>query len=262
MACTLMLCLGLAACGDLPDPETATVIEEPVDVLYNRAAALADEGNHTDAAVAFEEVERQHPYSEWATRSMLMASYSYYMALQYDEAIFAAQRFVDLHPGNKDVDHAYYLIARSYYDQLSDIRRDQGMTESAIRAFEEVIGRFPETDYARDAELKLVLARDHLAGKEMDIGRYYLNRQEYVAAINRFRSVVERYQTTTHVPEALHRLVEAYMALGVREEARVAAAYLGHNYPGSEWYGRSYALLEGEGLEPATEEGSWLSSLF
>jgi outer membrane protein assembly factor BamD len=190
-----------------------------------------------------------------------MAAYSYYEANQYEEAIGAAERFIELHPGNKDVPYAYYLIGVSYYEQISDVGRDQEMTQKALEAFNELVRRFPQSDYSRDAELKIDLVRDHLAGKEMEIGRYYQRRQLWLAGINRFRNVVEQYQTTTHVPEALHRLTESYLALGMTQEAQASAAVLGYNFPGSEWYERAYALLQGQDLEPARDEGSWFSRL-
>ena len=221
-------------------------VERPVEELYNEAQDLLESGDARGAGRAFEEVERQHPYSQWATRAQLMSAYAYYEANSYDEAIAAAQRYIELHPGHPDVPYAYYLIGISYYEQVSDVGRDQKMTEQALTAFEELLRRFPDSQYARDAELKADLARDHLAGKEMSIGRYYLRRGQYLAAINRFRNVVERYQTTTHVPEALHRLTEAYLALGLHDEAQKNAAVLGYNFPSSEWYLDSYALLNGE----------------
>jgi outer membrane protein assembly factor BamD len=226
------------------DDEDAYV-ERPVEELYNEAQDLLEEGDARRAGQAFEEVERQHPYSQWATRAQLMSAYAYYEANDYDEAIAAAQRFLELHPGHQDVPYAYYLIGISYYERISDVGRDQKMTEEALAAFDELRRRFPDSEYARDAELKADLARDHLAGKEMSIGRYYLRRAQYVAAINRFRNVVDRYQTTTHVAEALHRLTEAYLALGLQEEAQKNAAVLGYNFPGSQWYMDSYALLNG-----------------
>ncbi len=241
-----LIALVLAGCAG---KDEEPYVERPVDELYNQALDLLNAGDPKKAAQAFEEVDRQHPYSEWATRAQLMSAYAYYQANEYDAAIDAARRFVDLHPGNKDVAYAYYLIGVCNYEQISDVRRDQKMTEDALNAFEELVRRFPDSKYARDAELKIQLARDHLAGKEMAIGRYYLLRGKYVAAINRFRSVVDNYQTTTHVPEALHRLTEAYMALGVTDEARRTAAVLGFNFPGSTWYEDSYALING-GPEP------------
>lgn len=257
-ATALALGLLVAGCaGDTPD-----YVERPVADLYNEAQDLLVEGRSQRAAEAFEEVERQHPYSQWATRAQIMAAFAYYEANRYDDAIAAAERFLDLHPGHEDAPYAQYLVGVSYYEQISDVRRDQEMTRNAMEALTELVRRYPDTDYARDARLKIDLTRDHLAGKEMEIGRYYQRRQEYVAAINRFREVVERYQTTTHVSEALHRLVESYLALGLREEARDAAAVLGYNFPGSTWYERSFALLEGQDLSPQRSEGSWLSSIF
>jgi len=244
----------LAACAG-NDTEDAYV-ERPVEELYNQALDLLEEGGYQDAAQAFEEVERQHPYSQWATRAQLMAAYAYYEANLYDDAIAAAERFAELHPGHKDVPYAHYLVGISYYERISDVGRDQKMTEQALAAFDELIRRFPDSEYARDASLKADLARDHLAGKEMEIGRFYLRRGQYVAAINRFRNVVERYQTTTHVPEALHRLTEAYLAIGVEEEARRTAAVLGHNFPGDRWYQDSYALLV-DGAPPSDEMPYW-----
>ncbi len=249
----------LAACsGD----DANQIVEKPVEELYNTAQDLMDQGDHRGAAKAFEEVDRQHPYSQWATRAQMMTAFAYYEGSQYDEAVTAAQRFIELHPGHKDVPYAYYIVGICYYEQISDVGRDQEFTRKSMDAFNELIRRFPESDYARDARLKIDLANDHLAGKEMEIGRYYQRRKQWLAAINRFRSVIEKYQTTTHVPEALHRLVESYLALGVPEEAQSAAAVLGYNYPGSEWYQRSYALLEGQNLQPRRNEGSWFSRLF
>ena len=250
----------LAGCAGKKKDEV--VPEKPVDELYNHAQDLMQQENYRDAAKAFEEVDREHPYSEWATRAEMMAAYAYYMSNQYDDAINAAKRYIELHPGNKDVPYAYYIVGICYYEQISDIGRDQELTHKAMDAFNELVRRFPDSDYARDAKLKLDLATDHLAGKEMEIGRYYEKRQAWVAAINRFRNVVEHYQTTTHVPEALHRLVECYLALGQPEEAQEAAAVLGYNFPGNDWYQRSYALLEGKSLVPRRNTGSWLSRLF
>jgi outer membrane protein assembly factor BamD len=248
--------LAVGACAGGADEED--YVERPVGELYNEALDLMDEGNYQQAARSFEEVERQHPYSEWATRAQLMSAYAFYEGNQYDEAVAAAQRFIDLHPGHKDVAYAYYLIGVSHYEQMSDVGRDQKMTEEALQTFDELIRRFPDSTYARDATLKVDLARDHLAGKEMEIGRYYLRQGKYVAAINRFQNVIERYQTTTHVPEALHRLTEAYLALGVQQEARKTAAVLGYNFPGSRWYQDSYALLV-DGAPPSDEMDFWVN---
>jgi len=254
----LAAALLLAACST-PKEE---YVEQPVEALYNKAMDLLGAGAYGPTAKAFDEVERQHPYSVWATKAQLMAAYANYQANIYDEAILAAKRFIDLHPGNRDIAYAYYLVALSYYEQISDVGRDQKMTELALQSLEEVVRRFPNTDYARDAKLKIDLTRDHLAGKEMEIGRFYLKRGEYIAAINRFRTVVERYQTTTHVPEALLRLTEAYLALGVTEEAQTAAAVLGYNYPGSDWYLDAYALLTGVDLRPKVSKRSWMARIW
>ncbi len=249
----------LAACEATTNPD---YVEQPVDELYNEAMDLASAGKQEEAAKLFDEVERQHPYSVWATKAQLMAAFAYYQRNKYDEAIIALDRFISLHPGNRDVAYAYYLKGLCYYEQISDVGRDQKMTELALRSLGEIVTRFPDSKYARDAQLKIDLTRDHLAGKEMEIGRYYQGRGHYLAAINRFRAVVEAYQTTTHVPEALHRLTESYVALGVNDEAQTSAAVLGYNFPGSEWYMDSYALLEGIDLRPEAKSDSWLRTIF
>lgn len=239
----LIILLGLSACGT---SEEDVQIEEPVDALYNKAADALDAGSYVEATKYFEEVERQHPYSKWATQAQLMAAFSSYQDQRYDEAVLAIDRFIELHPGSPDIDYAYYLKALCYYEQISDIRRDQDMTKQALDALDTLINRFPDSKYARDAVLKRDLANDHLAGKEMEVGRYYLGQGQYNAAVNRFQTVIEKYQTTTHVPEALHRLVECYLSLGLKEQATRIASVLGYNYPGSKWYERSYALLDDE----------------
>lgn len=249
---SFFLILLLAACSSAGDD--GLVAEDSVDVLYNRATAALDDKDYVTATKYFEEVERQHPYSKWATQAQLMAAYSSYLAQRYDESILALDRFVELHPGNKDVDYAHYLKALSYYEQISDVRRDQAMTEAALRALETLIRRYPDSKYTRDATLKRDLTLDHLAGKEMEIGRYYINRGHVNAAINRFRSVIKEYETTTHTAEALHRLVEAYLILGLKQEATRVAAVLGHNYPGSKWYKRSYDLLDDEARQSILED--------
>lgn len=254
----LMAALVLAACGG-PDSEELAYEERPVNELYNEAIDELEGGNYRAAAPLFDEVERQHPYSIWARRAILMAAFCHYQVNDYDSAVIAAQRFIALHPGNPNVGYAYYIVALSFYEQITDVARDQRVTERALRGLEEVVRRFPDSEYARDSRLKVDLTYDHLAGKEMHIGRWYLQRDQYVAAINRFRTVVTRYQTTTHTAEALHRLSEAYMALGVAHEAQTAAAVLGYNYPGSEWYEYSYALLANDGLQPLEDRASWIS---
>ena len=238
-----MMSAVLAACSS----DEVAYEERPVESIYNQAMDRLLDGDSELAAVDFDEVERQHPYSVWARKSQLMAAYSHYRVNNYDDAIFTAQRFLQLHPGNRDAPYAYYLIAICYYEQITDIGREQKITEQALDALRAVVDRYPASEYARDASLKIDLARDHLAGKEMEIGRYYLDRGHYAAAINRFRHVVRDYGTTSHVPEALHRLTEAYLSLGIDDEAKNTASVLGYNYPGSEWYLDSYALLTGAG---------------
>lgn len=244
-----------------PPIKAAAAVDDKDSVgrLYNKAVAEMREGNFTKAAKAFEEVERQYPYSTWARRAILMAAYSRYEVNNYDAAIVAARRFIQLHPGNKDTAYAYYLVGLSFYEQIADVGRDQGQTKKAFEALSEVSRRFPDSHYAKDAERKALLAKDHLAGKEMKIGRYYLRKQSYIAAINRFRTVITKYQTTSHTPEALERLTEAYFALGIQAEAQTAAAVLGHNWPQSQWYRDAYALLRSGGLEPRENKQSWIS---
>ncbi len=256
------LALGLAGCASDDAGLTEGERGVPVEVLYNDAMDSLASENWRDAATKFELVEQQYPYSVWARRAILMAAYSHYQVNKYQDAINATDRFLALHAGNRDAPYAYYLKAISLYEQIVDVGRDQANTQAALVALNDVVQRYPNTEYARDARLKIDLTLDHLAGKEMTIGRYYLVRYQYVAAINRFRSVVENFQTTSHVPEALHRLTEAYVALGLRSEAQAAAAVLGYNYPGSDWYLRSYALLTGENLAPADDGSTWLGRLF
>ncbi len=232
----------LAACG-APDKKDLYV-ERPVEQLYGEGIDAMAAGRYVTAAKAFDDVERQHPYSVWATKAQLMAAYAHYQNDKYDDAIVALDRFIQLNPSNRDVAYAYYLKALSYYEQITDVQRDAKMTELALRALDEVARRFPNSSFALDARFKLDLVYDHLAGKEMEVGRFYMNRGEFVGAINRFRIVVDKYQTTSHTPEALHRLVECYAAVGLTEEAKRTAAVLGYNYPGSEWYIDSYSLVE------------------
>ncbi|MFZ5609547.1 MAG: outer membrane protein assembly factor BamD [Pseudomonadota bacterium] len=231
----------LAACGG--GERERKFVARDVGALYNMGKDRLHSSRFTEAAAFFDEVERQHPYSQWARRAQLMSAYSYYQANKYDDAILAAERFLALHPGNKDAPYAYYLIAISHYEQIIDVQRDQKSTEKALAALEEVVRRYPSTAYAEDARLKIDVTRDHLAGKEMEIGRFYQRQGQYLAAVIRFRRVLEEYETTSHVPEALHRLAESYLALGVREEAVKAAAVLGYNFPDNKWYQRCYKLL-------------------
>lgn len=235
--------LGVAACSS-DEPLDADYQEEPVEKLYNHAVDALQLEQYDDAVTRFDEVERQHPYSNWATKAQVMSAYSHYMANNYDEAVVALDRFIQLHPSNKDTPYAYYLKALCYYEQISDVGRDQMMTQLALKTLKELTTRYPDSEYTRDAKLKIELTYDHLAGKEMEIGRYYQAKKQYLAGINRFVRVAQEYQTTTHTPEALLRLVESYLALGLREEAKKYAAVLGHNFPSSSWYEDAYALLE------------------
>jgi outer membrane protein assembly factor BamD len=253
---------GLGGCGWFGGSSDDTYVELPVEVLYNRALDDLGRQEYKAAAKEFEEVDRQHPYSVWATKAQIMAAFTYYQSNKYDDAIIALDRFIQLHPGHRDIPYAYYLKALCFYEQISDVGRDQRTTQQALDALAEVVKRFPDSPYARDARLKIELTIDHLAGKEMAVGRYYQKNQQYVGAINRYRTVIERYQTTTHVPEALHRLVESYLSLGVKSEAQEAAAVLGHNFPGSDWYQDSYFLMTGEGQRPPDEKSGWFFGLF
>ena len=222
-------------------------VARDVDTLYNAAKERLDRGQYTIAAALFDEVERQHPYSPWARRAQQMSAFSYYMAADYNKAIESSRRFLSIHPGNKDAPYAYDLIALCYYEQISDVTRDQKITEQALASLGEVARRYPNSRYAADAKLKMDLVNDHLAGKEMEIGRFYQRRGKWLAATIRFRTVIEKYQTTTHTPEALMRLTESYLALGVPVEAKKTAAVLGANYPGTKWYERAYELVNKHG---------------
>lgn len=243
-----------------PDAAVAYV-ERPAETIYAEAFQSMDRNQYDVAAAQFDEVERQHPYSEWARRSMLMAAFANYQSNNYEEAISDAERFISLHPGNRNAAYAYYLVAICYFEQIMDVGRDQAATRQALEALEQVTRRFPESRYATDARLKIDMTRDHLAGKEMSVGRWYLRRNYHLAAINRFQTVIEEYGTTSHVPEALHRLVESYVALGVDHEAQQVASVLGYNFPGSEWYQNSYELLTREGItlevDPEREDPSY-----
>jgi outer membrane protein assembly factor BamD len=263
-----VLATALSGCGtgSLWDKFTAkddTFNEEPADKLYNEGLYLMNQRKDPKAASKkFEEVDRQHPYSDWARKSLLMSAYSFYNAGDYDSCIGAATRYVTLHPGSSDAAYAQYLIAASHYDQIPDVSRDQGRTEKAIAALEEVIRKYPTSEYANTAKAKLEGARDQLAGKEMEVGRYNLSKRNFTGAINRFKTVVTQYQTTRHVEEALARLAEAYMAIGIVGEAQTAAAVLGHNFPDSKWYKDAYNLVKGGGLEPSENKGSYISRAF
>ncbi len=265
-----LLAAGLGACGTLgrQQAERQQFVDEPVAQIYNRGAANLDRRRWPQALRNFEEVERQHPYSSWARRAMLMEAYAHYQNNDYDESIADAQRFIALHPGNENAPYAYYLIAICHFERILDVGRDQGTTERALQALNDVVRRYPESAYARDARLKIDMVYDQLAGKEMAVGRFYLTRDQHLAAINRFRNVIENenFQRTSHTPEALHRLVESYLSVGMTEEAQRMASILGHNFPGSEWYQRSYRLMTDSGVAPVAEEEArrrgWLGRTF
>ncbi len=261
---TLLAATLLAAVGGCSLFDKDKVLpDQPADKLYNEGLYLLNEKHDSKAAAKkFEDVDREQPYSDWARKALVMSAYAYYQAGQYDDAIAAAQRYVALHPGSPDASYAQYLIAASYYDQIPDVSRDQTRTEKALATLEEVARKYPGTEYANAAKQKIEMARDQLAGKEMTIGRYYLNRKDFIGAINRFKVVVTKYQTTRHVEEALERLTEAYMALGIVAEAQTAAAVLGHNFPDSPWYKDAYQLVKSGGREPAENKDSWISKAF
>jgi outer membrane protein assembly factor BamD len=255
--------LGVALGGCNLFDKDKVLPDEPADKLYNEGLYILNERkNSKEAAKKFEEVDRQHPYSEMARKSLIMSAYAYYQGGEYEEAITSAKRYVTLHPGSADAAYAQYLIASSYYDRIPDVNRDQKGTEQALQALEEVVRRYPTSEYATAAKQKLEVARDQLAGKEMVIGRYYLDRKDFPGAINRFKIVVTRYQTTRQVEEALMRLTECYMALGIAPEAQTAAAVLGHNFPDSPWYKDAYNLVKSGGKEPHEDKGSWISRAF
>ena len=260
--CLMLLVATLAACG----PRKATTIpleNYTAEEIYKRGEVILEsDGKPEEALNYFQEVERLYPYSEWAKRALIMQAYTLHKSKNYEEARAAAQRFLDFYPGDEDAAYASYLLALSYYDQIDEVGRDQGLTFQALQALRVVIEQYPDSEYAKSAILKFDLAFDHLAGKEMEIGRYYLKRGNYTAAINRFRVVVQDFQTTTHTAEALHRLVEGYLALGLTDEAQTAGAILGYNYKSSPFYEDSFRLLKNRGLSPEAKGNSWLASAY
>jgi outer membrane protein assembly factor BamD len=261
LAALLLIALAFGACS-MFDKDVA-VIDEPADKLYNEGLYLLNKKKDPKgAAKKFEEVDRQHPYSEWARKSLIMTAFAYYEAGAYDDCIQSARRYVSLHPGSPDAAYAQFLIGSSHFDQIPEISRDQERTEKAVQTLEEVARKYPTSEYAAAAKRKVEMARDQLAGKEMDVGRWYMQRRDYTGAINRFKVVVTRYQRTRHVEEALLRLTEAYMSLGIVEEAQTSAAVLGHNFPESRWYKDAFALMQSKGLAPNENKGSWISRAF
>ncbi|MEO0485173.1 MAG: outer membrane protein assembly factor BamD [Pseudomonadota bacterium] len=252
---------GLAGCG-LNDAPRVPLENFSAKEIYDRGEFELNRARPDDAAFYFGEVERLYPYSEWAKRALIMQAFSFHSGADYESSRSSAQRYIDFYPADEDAAYAQYLLALSYYDQIDEVGRDQGLTFQALQALRVVIERYPESEYSRTAVVKFDLAFDHLAGKEMEVGRYYLKQGHYTAAINRFRVVVEDFQTTTHTAEALHRLVEAYLAMGLDNEAQSAAAILGHNYQSSPFYEDSFALLEGAGLEANPIGDNWLSAIY
>ncbi|MFO0989562.1 MAG: outer membrane protein assembly factor BamD [Alphaproteobacteria bacterium] len=256
----LAAALAVAACSSTPKEEDI-VIEGSVEDLYNRATDLLEADKYKEAARFYNEVDRQHPYSTWASRAQLMAAFSYYKDREYETAISALNRFIRLHPSHRDIAYAYYLKALCYFEQVRDVKRDQTPSEEALKAFDEVVKRFPDSRYAQDSRNKIILVQDHLAGHEMDVGRWYQRNGRFIAAVNRYKVVVDKFQTSRQVPEALHRMTESYTALGLTDEARRVAAVLGHNYPSSEWYFDTYELVEKRPVErppAAPDTRSWI----
>ena len=252
---------GLAGCSSNNDIDLATYVEqtEPADVLFNQALANLEAGRLAEAAKKFDSVDRQHPYSEFARKSLVMGAFTQYRMNRYDEAILAAKRFLTLYPSDAEAPYAQYIIGLSWYRQIKDVTNDQRESRKTVEAMDELIQRWPDSQYVEDGKAKIRFARDQMAGKEMQIGRYYLERREYAASIKRFRIVLENYGNTRQAEEALARLTEAYFAMGLTTEAQTAAAVLGHNYPDSEWYAASYKLLQTNGLQPRENKGSWIS---
>lgn len=261
VAAALALPLVLGACASEDDIDLATYVEQtdPADVLYNQGLANLNAGRMKEAIAKFEAIDRQHPYSEFARKALVMSTFANYRQGNYQEAINNGKRYVSLYPTTEDAAYAQYLVGLSYFRQIRDITQEQKEARQTVQAMEEVVQRWPDSEYVEDAQAKIRFARDQLAGKEMQVGRYYLERREYIAAIRRFRGVVENYPNTRHVEEALARLTEAYYAMGLQNEAQTAAAVLGHNYPESQWYKDSYALLQSGGLEPRENTSSWIS---
>jgi outer membrane protein assembly factor BamD len=260
-AALTLLVAALGGCSSLWDEKLPP--DEPADKLYNEGLFILNvKKQPKDAVKKFEEVDRQHPYSDWARKSLIMTAYSYYEAGAYDECISVAKRYVTLHPGSPDAAYAQFLIGSSYFDQILEISRDQARAEKAVEALDEVVRKYPNTEYAIGAKRKIEIARDQLAGKEMEVGRYNLEKRIYIGAVNRFKIVVTRYQTTRHVEEALYRLTETYLSMGVVDEAQTSAAVLGHNFPESRWYKDAFELMKARGLQPSENKSSWISKAF
>lgn len=265
-----VLALGLAGCESISNLnpfggekyETRLLPDVSGDQVYDQGLARLQRRDYAGAATKFEELEKQFPFTQYSRRGLLMVAYSNYEGGRYDEAAIAARRYVSLYPSTDDTPYMMYIAAMSQYNQIPDITRDQEKSQNALRLFQELIDKYPKSEYTEDAKYKVQVARDQLAGKEMSVGRFYLGRRNYNGAINRFRGVLSNYQTTRHAEEALYRLVEAYLGLGITHEAQTAAAVLGHNFPDGQWYKDAYARLQGEGLQPQNHPGSWLTGIF
>lgn len=259
LSCVLLACAALSGCASGGDDLTAALNPDPPAKMYADADSLMSRGKFDDAATKFENLDKEHPYSPEARRAIVMAAYAYYRAGKSPEAIASAERYVALHPGTKDAPLAHHIIASSYFDEIRGPKQDQSSTRKVLEQLKILKSRYPDSEYSQNADNRIRIAEDSLAASEMEVGRYYLKDRNYVAAINRFKTVVSDYQTTAHVEEALGRLTECYMALGITKEAQNAAAVLGHNFPDSKWYKDSYALLQSDGLAPREDGGSWLS---
>ncbi|MEP3046266.1 MAG: outer membrane protein assembly factor BamD [Roseibium sp.] len=257
-----VLTVALAACGGKDDLDELALNDTPPEVLFNEGLALRAQGKDKDSIEKFEELDKLYPYSEYSKKSLVNLAYLNYTRGKFTETVTAAQRFLTLYPGDEDSAYMLYLVGQSYFRQMPDITRDQAVSEKAASAYSELIQRYPESEYVSDAQEKLRIVEDQLGGKEMQVGRYYLKKRNYIAGINRFKTVITNYQTTRHVEEALYRLTEAYYSLGVTSEAQTAAAVLGHNYPDTQWYKDAYTLLNKAGLQPSEDEGSWISRTF
>lgn len=257
-----LVSLALAGCASQSDKEEMALDSTSPEQMYNEGLALMNEGKFTRALKRFEDLDRTHPYSDWARKAILMQAYSSHQVGAYTDSISAAKRYVTLYPANEDAPYAMFLIGEGYFKQMPDVSRDQDLTKRAQAAYQEILQRYPQSSYAGEARKRIEITRDQIAGQEMFVGRYYLDKRQYLASINRFKAVVSEYQTTRHVEEALARLVECYFALGVTTEAQTAAAVLGHNFPDSQWYKDSYKLLATGGLEPRESTDSWISKAF
>lgn len=258
----LALAVSVAGCGSVFGKKAVIENNDPPNVIYGNAESLIDKGDYKEAARQYEQVDINHPYSQEARRAIVMAAYAYYKAGQYDDAVSAADRYLTLHPGTQEADLAQNIIGMSYYDQVLDPKRDQTYARRALTSYDTLLQRYPDSRYAAEAANRVRILRDLLAASEMTVGRYYLRKNNYLAAINRFRTVVINYQTTEQIEEALMRLTEAYMALGIVNEAQTAAAVLGHNFPESKWYNHAYKLLAKSGVQPQRHEGSWITRTF